>query len=388
MDHRYICTHFGDDYHRFHGAVVPPIYENSLFVYEDFTRFVEAMKDEQNHYIYWRGTNPTVEIAEKKIAALEQGERCKLFSSGMAAISSAVLAFVRSGDHIVSVGNIYGPAIKFFRYLKKFGIEHTNVLSKNIDSIEKAIRSNTTVIYLESPTTMTFKLVDLPSVASLAKTNNITTIADNTWATPLFQNPLTYGIDIVVHSVSKYLGGHSDIVGGALITSQDIMDHIFYNEYQLLGGVMPPYEAWLLIKGLRTLPIRMKNHQESAIKVAQFLHQHPAVKKVNYPALKSSPDYELGQKLLRGYSGLLSFELKINTFDNVLSTINSLKLFKIGVSWGGFESLVISPNYGYNTEQLSEAGIDPGLIRISIGLEDVNELINDLDRALSSKTAT
>jgi cystathionine beta-lyase len=388
MNPEYICTHFGDDYYRFHGAVVPPIYENSLFVYKNFDQFVNAIQDEQHNYLYWRGTNPTVEIAEKKIAALEQGEKCKLFGSGMAAFSSAVLAFVKSGDHILSVSNIYGPATNFFQYIKKFGIQHTNILSKKIEDIEKAILPNTKIIYLESPTTMTFKLVDLPAITSLAKQNNIRTIIDNSWATPLFQNPLTYGIDIVIHSASKYLGGHSDIVGGALITSEEIMDHIFYNEYQLLGGVMPPYESWLLMRGLRTLPIRMKSHQESAMKIAQFLEQHPAVKKVNYPALRSSPDYELGKKLLKGYSGLLSFELKKNTFENIKTVINSLKLFKIGVSWGGFESLVISPNYGYNIEQLIAVGIDPGLIRISVGLEDCDELIKDLDQALSTQTVS
>ncbi|MDP4087148.1 MAG: aminotransferase class I/II-fold pyridoxal phosphate-dependent enzyme [Bacillota bacterium] len=382
-DNEYICTHLGDDYSRFHGAVVPPIYQNSLFVFEDFDRFVEAMKDEQNNYIYWRGNNPTVEIAEQKIAALENGEKCKLFSSGMAAISSAILSFVKSGDHILSVSNIYGPAINFFRYIEKFGISHTNLQSTDPEEIEKAITPNTKMIYLESPTTMTFKLVDLPVVANLAKQYNIRTIIDNTWATPLFQNPLDFGIDIVVHSVSKYLSGHSDLVGGALITNTDLMNKIFYDEFQLFGGAMPPNEAWLLIRGLRTLPIRMKAHQESTLKVAKFLQQHSAIKKVNYPALQNSSDYELGQKLLKGYTGLLSFELEANTFDSVRTLINSLKIFKIGVSWGGFESLILSPNYGHNTESLVKAGINPGLIRISVGLEDCDELIHDLDQALS-----
>ena len=390
MDNNYlsaeeICTHLGDEYERFHGAVVPPIYQNSLFVFNNFDSLTEAMKDEQSSYLYWRGSNPTVEIVEKKIAALEKGEKCKLFSSGMAAISSAILTFLKSGDHVLSVSNIYGPTAKFFSYIEKFGISHTNTPRTDLDAIEALIQPNTKLIYLESPTTMTFKLLDLKAISFLAKQNGIKTIIDNTWATPLFQNPIASGIDIVVHSVSKYLGGHSDLVGGALITSKEIMDRIFYREYQLLGGVMPPYEAWLLMRGLRTLPIRMKAHQEGGMKVASFLENHPSVKKVNYPGLESSPDYELGKQQLKGYSGLMSFELKDNTFKAVRTVIDHLKKFQIGVSWGGFESLVISPNYGYNTEQIVLSGIDPGLIRISVGLENIDELIEDLDGALRLK---
>lgn len=378
----HIVTHLGDEYERFHGAVVPPIYQNSLFVFENFEHLTAAMKDEQSGYLYWRGTNPTVEIVEKKMAALEKGERCKLFSSGMAAISSAILTFIQAGDHVLSISNIYGPTTKFFTYLEKFGISHTNTLNTDLEAIQSLIRPNTKVIYLESPTTMSFKLVDLKSIASLAKQRGIKTIIDNTWATPIFQNPITYGIDIVVHSVSKYLGGHSDLVGGALITSKEILDHLFYHEYQLFGGVMPPYEAWLLMRGLRTLPIRMKAHQESGLKIASFLEESPAVKVVNYPGLESSPDYKLGKEQLKGYTGLMSFELKNNTYESVRKVINSLKHFQIGVSWGGFESLVISPNYGYNVEQLVKGRLDPGLIRISVGLENVDELIEDLEAAL------
>ncbi|MFJ5762074.1 trans-sulfuration enzyme family protein [Neobacillus sp. NPDC093182] len=378
----HIVTHIGDEYERFHGAVVPPIYQNSLFVFENFEQLTAAMKDEQSSYLYWRGTNPTVEIVEKKIAALEKGERCKLFSSGMAAISSATLTFLQSGDHVLSISNIYGPTTKFFTYIEKFGISHTNTLNTDLEAIESLIRPNTKIIYLESPTTMSFKLVNLKAIASLAQQRGIKTIIDNTWATPVFQNPITYGIDIVVHSVSKYLGGHSDLVGGALITSKEIMDHLFYHEYQLLGGVMPPYEAWLLMRGLRTLPIRMKAHQESGLKIASFLEESSAVKRVNYPGLESSPDYRLGKEQLKGYTGLMSFELKNNTYESVRKVINSLKHFQIGVSWGGFESLVISPNYGYNVEQLVKGGLDPGLIRISVGLENVDELLEDLEAAL------
>lgn len=377
-----ICTHLGDEYDRFHGAVVPPIYQNSLFVSDRFEDMVNAMSDEQGNYLYWRGNNPTREIAEQKIAALENGERCKLFASGMAAISSAILSAISQGDHVLCIGSIYGPTIKLLQYLRKFGIEYTVVPVEEVSNLENYIQADTKLIYMESPTTMTFRIFDIRAVTAFAKSKGIRTIMDNTWATPLFQKPLDMGVDIVVHSASKYLSGHSDLVGGALITNADLMKRLFYEEFQLLGGVMPPYEAWLLMRGLRTLPIRMQAHQKSALKLAEMLDSHPKIKRVNHPGLKSHPEFGLGQHQLRGYSGLFSFELKQNCFKSVASVINSLNMFKIGVSWGGFESLVISPNHGDNEEQLNRAGFDPGLIRVSVGLENTDELIADMNQAL------
>lgn len=378
-----ICTHLGDDYHRFDGAVVPPIYQNSLFVFEDFNGLINALDNERENYLYSRGTNPSIEIAEQKIAALEGGEICKLFSSGMAAITSSLLSFLEKGDHVLMVSNIYGPTRKLLNYLDKFGIEFSTTKTTNNEEIESNIKSNTKVIYLESPTTMTFELVDLHAVSKIAKAYGVKTIIDNTWATPINQTPISMGIDLVVHSASKYLSGHSDLIGGAIIGSTEMMNKIFYNEFQLFGGVMPPFEAWLLLRGLRTLPLRMKEHMASAMKIANFLQKHNKVKKVNYPGLTGNDDYELGKKMLKGYSGLLSFELKKNDFKTVEKFIDSLKIFKIGVSWGGFESLVLSPNHGNNEEDLIKEGVDPGLIRISVGLEKYEALLGDLDAALN-----
>lgn len=377
-----ICAHYAEDSKKHHGAVVPPIYENSLHVYPTFQEFINADNDEQNNYMYWRGTNPTVEIAERKLAALERGEQCKCFASGMAAISSSLLTFLSSGDHVLFVSNVYGPTTDLLAYLQKFNVQHSTVYSTSMGDIESNIQPNTKVIYLESPTTMTFQMVDLEKVSHLAKKRNIKTIIDNTCATPLFQKPLTMGIDVVVHSLTKYLGGHSDIVGGAIISNAEVMKEIFYNEYLLLGAAMPPHEAWLLIRGLRTLPIRMKNHQENGMLVARFLNEHPAVRKVNYLGLESHPDYELGRKQLSGYSGLMSFELHQATFDAVTKVIDSLELFQIGFSFGSFESLVLSPNHGDNEEKLKSKSIDLGLIRISVGLESTPAIISDLKQAL------
>lgn len=383
LEEKSICTHMGDDYERFNGAVVPPIYENSLFVYPKFKDLARALAKEREEYVYTRGTNPTVEILEKKLAALEHGEACKVFSSGMAAISSAMTAFLKQGDHILFVNNIYGPALQYAKYIEKFGIEHSITLCTDIESIEKEVKCNTRIIYVESPGTMTLRLLDLKAVADFAKSKNILTMIDNSWATPIFQKPLDFGIDVSIHSCTKYIGGHSDVVSGAVIASDELIDNIFKNEFMLHGGCIGPFEAWLLMRGLRTLPIRMEKHQESAFKVAEFLENHKKVRKVNFPGLKSSPDYELGRKQLKGYSGLISFELASERYEDVEKVIDSCKVFKIGVSWGGFESLILSPNYGNNLEDLRRKDIYPGLIRISVGLEGADILIDDLENALS-----
>lgn len=383
LEEKSICTHMGDDYDRFNGAVVPPIYENSLFIYPKLKDLASAQAKEREEYVYTRGTNPTVQILEKKLAALEHGEACKIFSSGMAAISSAMTAFLKQGDHILFVNSIYGPALQYAKYIEKFGIEHSITSSVDIEEINRMTKSNTKIIYVESPGTMTFKLMDLKAVADFAKSRNILTMIDNTWATPIFQKPLDFGIDISIHSCTKYIGGHSDVVSGAVIASDELIDIIFKNEFMLHGGCIGPFEAWLLMRGLRTLPLRMEKHQESTFRVVEFLENHEKVRKVNFCGLKSSPDYELGEKQLKGYSGLLSFELTSESYEDVERVVDSCRVFKIGVSWGGFESLIISPNYGHNLEDLKKKDIYPGLIRISVGLEGAETLIKDLEYALS-----
>jgi cystathionine beta-lyase len=378
-----ICMHFEDDRERFEGAVVPPIFQNTLFTYSTFDILTDALQSEHSFYVYGRGTNPTVEIVEKKIAALERGEACKCFSSGMAAVSAAIINSVKSGDHVLCVSNLYYSTMELFKYLGKFNISHSVVYSTNIEDIKKAIQTNTKMIYLESPTDLTFRVVNLDEVAKLAKTLGIRTIIDNTWATPLFQKPLTKGIDIVVHSASKYLGGHSDVLGGVIATSKENIKSIFRKEFLLIGASMPPNEASLLLRGLRTLPFRMLGHQENALKVAEFLSEHPKVEKVNYPGLPTHPDYQLAQSQFTGFSGLMSIELKEANFNAVKTIINKMKVFKIGVSWGSFESLILSPNLGNNVDKLIKEHISPGTIRLAVGLENASALIDDLNQALN-----
>ncbi|MCP8968136.1 trans-sulfuration enzyme family protein [Ectobacillus ponti] len=377
-----ICLYEGEDPERFLEAVIPPTFGNSLFLYPTLDELGQAVADERKSYVYWRGTNPTVEIAEKKLAALERGERCKCFASGAAAISAALHNSLQSGDHILCVSHVYQQTMDLITYLQKFGITHSVVPSVDIADIASAIQPGTKVIYVESPTDLQLRLVDLQGVADLAKSRGIRTIIDNTWATPLFQKPLLYGFDIVVHSASKYLGGHSDLVGGAVITSAAVMKELFEKEYLLYGGIMAPAVASLLLRGLRTLPLRMKAHEENALQVARFLSSHGAVAQVQYPGLPSHPDYELGLRQLHGYSGLLTFTLQEESYEAVQQVIDKLQVFRIGLSYGSFESLALSPNYGYNEEQLRQQGFSPGLIRLAVGLEPVQELIADLEQAL------
>lgn len=382
-------AHYADTPERFLGAVTPPIFQNSLFVYPTFEEFSNALKKKTQSYIYTRGNNPTVEIAEKKIAQLEKGESAKCFGSGMAAISSVILTFLKAGDHIVSIKNIYGPSYKFLSsYLSRFNIKTNFIPGLSIEEeFKRAIKQNTKVIYLESPTSFTFQLQNLNKIAKLAKQRKIVTIIDNTWATPYFQNPLEMGIDLVVHSCSKYLSGHSDVVAGVIVGGEKYIDQISKSEYSLLGGILHPFDAWLLIRGLRTLPLRMEKHFDNALKVANFLENHPKILKVNYPLLPSHPQYWLAKKQLKGGSGLLSFELKTNNVEEIKKFTNSFKIFHLGVSWGGYESLVLPIAVLGKDKKAAkklhrELGISSHLVRLSVGLENVKDLIFDLKQAL------
>ncbi|WP_300366204.1 aminotransferase class I/II-fold pyridoxal phosphate-dependent enzyme [Brachyspira sp.] len=370
------------------GPVVPPIYQSSLFTFENWESIDKAFDDPFNNSIYTRGNNPSVALVEEKIALLAEGERAKLFASGMGAISSSILHYVNCGDHIISIKNVYGPANNFMNvYLKeKCNIETTFVEGKKIEDFENAIRENTKLIYLESPSSAVFSLQNIKQVVELAKKHNIKTIIDNTWATPIFQRPLEMGIDLEVHSCSKYFGGHSDIVAGVVIGKEEDIKSIFDSEHAFLGAKMSPFEAWLILRSLRTLKVRMMQHQENALAVAKYLNNHPKVKKVMYPGLENFDQYELAKEQMKGFSGLMGFVINSDNLEDIKKFFNSLKCFRIGVSWGGHESLIYAPAISYlkemPKEQFDAMGISLGVMRISIGLEDSNDLIEDLDEAL------
>ncbi len=382
-------SHHGEDRRAFAGAVVPPIFQNSLFTYESWEAISEAFDQRTESFIYSRGNNPTVKIAQEKIAKLAGGEQALLFASGMAAISAAVLHCMEKDGHVIAIKNLYGPANNLlFTYLKKkMNLSVTFVEGKDIADFEKAIQANTNLIYLESPASGIFSLQDISGVAKLAKSKGIKTMIDNSWATPFFQKPLAMGIDLEVHSCSKYIGGHSDIVAGVVIGKAKLLNAIFRNEYEWIGGRIAPMDAWLITRSLRTLPIRMKAHQENALAVATYLNNHPAIAKVNYPGLPSFDQYELGKQQMTGYTGLLSFRLKTSDLTQVKTFFNSLEIFKIGVSWGGHESLIYALAISYIKEmtpaQFAATGLAYGDMRISIGLEHVEDLIGDLEQALA-----
>lgn len=383
-----LMAHYAEDRAAHEGAVVPPIFQNSLFTFKNWQAIDEAFDDKVNSNIYTRGNNPTVSIAEAKIAKLAGGERAKLFGSGMAAISAALLHFLQPGDNIITVKNIYGPTNNLLnKYLRnKMDISISYVRGDKIDEFEQAITNKTKLIYLESPSSVLFTLQDINAVAKLAKKNNIRTIIDNTWASPVFQKPLDMGIDLEVHSCSKYLGGHSDIVAGVVIGKEKEISEIALNEYQFLGGIMSPFEAWLIIRSLRTLAIRMQKHQQNSLEIAEFLESQRKVKMVHYPGLKSFPQYKLGKQQMTGYGGLLGFELKTEELTEIKKFFNSLQLFQIGVSWGGHESLIYAPAISYlkelPAEQFKNLGIGLGNMRISVGLESSKDLISDLKNSL------
>lgn len=373
-----LCAHAGDDPKRFHGAPVPPIYQNSLFTVPDAESFFTRGELRPECYDYTRCANPTTDVLEEKLAALERTEAARCFGSGMAAVTAAVLYGVRSGDHVVAVDTVYGPTRQFLtQYLPRFQVAVTFVPGDDPEQFRSACTARTRLFYLESPSSLVFRQQDLAAVASLAREREILTVIDNSWASPYFQNPTDFGIDLVLHSATKYLGGHSDIVAGVVMGARKHLDSIREWEGQLLGGILDPFAAWLMLRGVRTLPVRMDRHQQNAMAVARMLEEHPAVSRVHYPGLASCPQAELSRRQLRGSSGLLSFELKDGTRELACRVLNRLRYFGIGVSWGGFESLatpVALPD--------ARGGEPHWGIRLHIGLETVEDLLEDLQAAL------
>lgn len=369
------------------GPVVPPIYQNSLFGFKSWDDIDKAFDNKSKDFIYSRLLNPTAVVAENKIARIAGADKAKLCASGIAAISSAIMHFVKAGDHIITCSNIYGPSNRFINnYLsEKLGITSSFIDGTQLEEFENNIKENTSLIFLESPASLKFDLQDLKAVSAIAKRNNLKTIIDNTWATPLFQKPLELGIDVEVHSVSKYLCGHSDVVAGVIISDEKTVDDIIQSEHELLGAKIAPFEAWLILRSLRTLSLRMKAHHESAMKIAEYLEKHPKVNRVYYPGLKSFPQYNLAKEQMSGFSGLLSFELDTHELSAIKNFVNALNMFTLGVSWGGHDSLVYAPAISYSKElspsQYEAFDIHPGLIRISVGLEDISDLLDDLEQA-------
>ncbi|MEV0197732.1 PLP-dependent aspartate aminotransferase family protein [Nonomuraea sp. NPDC050691] len=380
MDDEWICGRLGEDEPWMLGAVNPPVFENSLFTFASAAELGEAIRNEDERYVYWRGTNPTVDLAQRKLAALERAERAKCFASGMGAISATISSLVSAGNHVLVLGAVYGPTTQFLRYLEKFGVTHTHV--DDLASCDSAIRESTRLLYFESPSYMRYEVFDIPAVTAWAAERGLVTAMDNTWSTPIFQKPLTMGVDLVIHSLSKYAGGHSDLVGGVVAGPSRLIRPLALTEYQLYGAAMSPHDAAKVIKGLRTLPVRMAAHQERGLAVARFLDDHPAVRRVNHPGLPSHPGHALAARQMSGFSSLFSLELDTESREEVGAFIDLLRHFRVGVSWGGFESLVNAPALSTEESVRATMGIPVGLVRLSVGLEPADTLIKDLGLAL------
>lgn len=373
----YILNELGEEGFAF-SPVSVPIYETSIFSFQSFAEFKQALQYERTAHLYTRGNNPTIEVVEKKLAALEGGEKAKLFAAGVAAIAAASMAFLQSGDHVVCVRDCYSWTTTLFtKYLKRFQVDVTYVEGKTLAEWEAAMRPNTKLFYLESPTTFSFQLQDLRAVAQLARANKIKTVIDNSWATPYFQNPIEFGVDLVVHSCSKYISGHSDVVGGVVVGSETDIDHIFATEFLNIGAAPGPFESWLLLRGLRTLAVRLRQHQQNTAEVVNFLADHPQIEAVYYPFHPSHPQYELAQQQMRGGSGLLSFTLKTRKIEEIARFTDALQHIRRAVSWGGYESLIV-PAAVVSSQDPERINF----VRLHVGLESPELIIGDLAQAL------
>ena len=367
------------------GAVAPPIYQTSLFTFDSYQAMVDRFRGETDHAVYSRIDNPTVSVLLEKICQLEGGEKALAFSSGIAAISNAILGLVKAGDRVVCVKHCYPDTYRLLKLIcARFGVTTDFVDGTDLLAIENALLG-AKLLFLESPTTLLFEEQDLSRIAALAKAADVITIIDNSWATPIFQQPLKCGIDLVVHSASKYISGHSDTVAGLLVGNGALIDKLVNETTPYLGAKLSAQEASLLLRGLRTLPLRLQRHQESALMIAKRISDHPAVTAVHHPGLSPAP-----YSSLSGYGGLFSFE--VDNSINIPAFCNSLELFRLGVSWGGYESLVMPAEVSINQAGSPSAAIDFGvssrLIRLFVGLEDPEDLWQDLHAALASALST
>ena len=379
----HIINELGEDRELYFNAVAPPIIQTSNFTFKTVDALREAFADEMGGYLYSRGLNPTIDILRKKLAALDEAEDCLVFANGAAAIFAGVLANVKSGDHLISVRNAYSWSQKMFNViLPRFGITTTYVEGKSIAEFERAVQPNTTFIYLESPTSWAFELQPLKAVATFAKARNIITLIDNSYCSPLHQKPAGLGIDLCMQTATKYIGGHSDTLGGVLCGSKQLITKIFHSEYLNIGSGISPFNAWLLIRGLRTLPLRLEKITQTTEEIIAYLRQHPKVARVIYPYDKHFDQFSLAQQQMTGGGGLFTFTLKGGTMKSITTFCNSLQHILMAVSWGGHESLIIPKCAGIQAADFDERNEEHQYIRMYCGLEEPKYLMNDLEMAL------
>lgn len=380
----FILNDLGEKRDQYFNAMSPPVIQTSNFVFPGVEDFRTAVMDELHSHIYTKGNNPTVEILRKKIAALEGTEDAICFASGTAAISMTIMSCVGQGDHVICVRHPYSwTSTVLSRYLPRFGVTHDFVDGSDMAAIEKLIKPNTKLLFLESPNTFTYELQDIEACVALARKYGIKTAIDNSHASPIFQQPARMGVDIVLHSVTKYINGHSDVVAGVVCSSKEIIAKMFIDEYMVLGGILAPHDASLIIRGLRTLPIRMQRVQESTQQIIGALKGHPKIKRLLYPFDPDFPQYALARKQMSGCGGLFTIEFDVPDIDTLLSIIAKVKRWKIAVSWGGHEALMLPMAALYNLPGRNDPHIPWTFVRFYVGLEEPEYLLEDLLAAMA-----
>jgi len=382
MNISHIINELGEDRQNYFNAVAPPIFQTSNFAVETFADMRAAFADERSAFIYTRTGNPTVDMLRQKLAALDGAEDALVFNSGASAIYAAVMTNVKTGDHIVSVKGPYNSAWRLFNdVLPRFGVTTTYVDGTKIENFAEAIRPETSVIFLESPNTLTYELQDLAAVAELAKKHNILTIIDNSYCTPLYQKPHAFGIDLSLQSATKYIGGHSDTVAGVVTGSKKLMDKIFVDQIIVAGTQATPFDAWLLLRGLRTLPMRLERISRSTNTIVEYLKTHPKIERVIFPLDADFPQIQLAKRQMSGACGLFTIVLKTDSHAKIEKFTTALKHFLMAVSWGGHESLVL-PQAAWLTAETFDATTERHrMVRIYVGLEEADYLIEDLAQA-------
>jgi cystathionine beta-lyase/cystathionine gamma-synthase len=370
------CIHAGQEPEQVTGAVTVPIFQTSTYV--------QPKLGEHKGYEYARTKNPTRSALEANLAALERGRAGHCFASGMAAIDT-VLHLLSAGDHVVAGENMYGGTYRLFeRVLSRLGLEFTYVDTADVDAVAGAIRAETKMLFLETPTNPMMTLTDLAACSALARERGVLTVVDNTFCSPVLQRPIELGADIVVHSTTKFLNGHSDSVGGAVVSNSDELAEKIGFLQNAMGGILSPFDSWLVLRGVKTLAVRMERHNSNGAAVAQYLENHAKVKKVHYPGLDTHPQHQLASRQMAGYGAMISFEL--GSYDNAAAFLNRVRLCSLGESLGGVETLISHPetmtHASVPVEIRQRLGITPGLVRISVGIEDLEDLIADIDTAL------
>ena len=385
-----LAVHAGESPCRVTGALDTPIYQSTTFVSTDADEMAAVYGGEKPGYMYTRYGNPTVHALEEKLAALECGEAAQAFSTGMAAISSAILGYVRAGDHVVAARSLYGAAYDFLnKKLPSLGASTTFVQSTRVEDFEKAIRPNSKLIYFETPSNPTLEILDIAALAQLARARGIPSMMDNTFASPALQQPLKMGVTVVVHAATKYLCGHGDAMGGAAIGPKDYVRHLNQEIIRDFGGCLSPFNAWLILRGIRTLHLRVPAQSSNAQKIAEFLAHHPQVERVNYPGLPNHPGHDVARKQMRAFGGMMSFEVK-GGYEGGKKVMNGVKIFARAASLGDTRSLIVhaasTSHRAVPREQRLAIGITDGLVRLSAGIEAAEDLIQDLDQALAFST--